>query len=125
MTESSRVPEADVPQRRDDLPASLHAVRARFVDLILPRLVTLEGLRADLASSSDSHAALAGIGSLCHKIAGVAATLGFPHAGDLAGEIDAAIDAGLAAGGTADVVWRQIDPALEALMDELESTLDA
>lgn len=68
--------------------------------------------------------ALGKIADLAHKIAGVAATLGYPYAGQLAAEIEQAVRDGDVAARSTHQTWNCIQPNLEALMDELESFLD-
>ena len=124
MTGSQPSVRHPTPHGASGVPVALHAARNRFVGLILPRLMAFETLRAALALSPDSRAELVEIGALCHKIAGVAETLGFERAGDMAGRLDGAIDQGLASGAAPRDVWQRIDPALEMLMDELEDAIE-
>lgn len=120
MTGSQPVADLRARSWGSDVPISLHPARDRFADLIPTHLAAFKHLRSALSSSTDGRSELAGIGVLCHKIAGVAETLGFARAGDLAGRLDGAIDAGLASGTAPRAVWHGIDPMLEALIKDLE-----
>ncbi|SEK58141.1 Hpt domain-containing protein [Roseovarius nanhaiticus] len=67
-------------------------VRARFINELEEKRLRLTQLRSHLQSHEQSHAASREIGQICHKIAGTAATLGFPVLGKYALAIDGAID---------------------------------
>lgn len=70
----------------------LRRVRARFVDELKNRHSRLTNLRADLdpdlSNDEVCKAAMTEIGQIAHKIAGTAATLGFPELGAQASAID-------------------------------------
>lgn len=68
--------------------SGLARVRARFVDELQGRRARIGMLRADLDHAAQPMGALTGIRQIAHKIAGTAATLGFPDLGALAAEID-------------------------------------
>lgn len=70
----------------------LARIRARFVDELRVRHARLVELRSHVGGPDQSHSALMEIGQINHKIAGTAATLGFPELGVRAGAIDSAID---------------------------------
>nr|WP_262494996.1 Hpt domain-containing protein [Paracoccus thiocyanatus] len=63
-------------------------MRARFVAELVNRHARLVVLRAWLDDASAYGPALTETGQICHKIAGTAATLGFPTLGTQAGAID-------------------------------------
>lgn len=106
------------------IPAALFPVRARFRDLILQRMMTFEALRIEFNAGNDPQRALSGIFALAHKIAGVAETLGFPDAGQLAAALDQHSGDGLARQVPLKDLWRSVEPQLVALLDELELLLD-
>jgi chemotaxis protein histidine kinase CheA len=66
----------------------LARIRARFVDELTTRFDDMAQLRPQLNDPSTAEPALIEIGKICHKIAGTAATLGFPTLGKEAAAID-------------------------------------
>lgn len=108
----------------DAIPKALFAARDRFRGLIIERIILLEALRIDARNRRDPQAALESISSVAHKIAGVAATLGFMNAGKLAEELERTYYDGADRNVPLDALWLDIEPTLIALMDELESLLD-
>ncbi len=106
------------------IPPSLVEIQARFRAMIVDRILMFEALKRAIEVNQQPAQALGAISDLAHKISGVAATLGYPHAGQLAAEIEQAIHDGNVAARSAHQTWNCIQPDLEALMDELESLLD-
>lgn len=111
-------------QSSDAIAAALAPVRARFCALIVQRLMVLESFRVDFNCGRYPHKALVGIIEIVHKIAGVAETLGFPAAGQLAATLEQSASDGFQRQAPAKEIWRVVEPQLIALMDELELLLD-
>jgi HPt (histidine-containing phosphotransfer) domain-containing protein len=103
----------------------LAAVRARFRDLIVQRVLEFERLKKLIEAAPGNAPALREVAALAHKISGVAATLGFAQAGDLAAALDTAIMRRQAAGVAAAAIWQDAAPMLETLLDALEEAIDA
>lgn len=103
---------------------ALLPVRARFVELLLPRVMELERLRCRVNAGQDAVASVLAIGALVHKIGGVAGTLGFSRVGNLALQVDARISEGRKLQEPLALVWDGAEPVLEALMDAMEAHLD-
>lgn len=111
------------PVQAEAIAPALAAVQARFRDRIVERVLEFEGLMQDVEAGRSPALALVSIADLAHKIVGVAATLGYPRAGDLAAEVEQRIRQGSFAGAAPQVTWRAVQPGLEALLDELEAML--
>lgn len=112
------------PDSATEIPAELIPARQRFRDLIIERIMTLEALGIRVRNGQEPRAALAGIVALSHKIAGVAGSLGFSSAGNLAAALERNyLDLTELKTPLRDV-WRDTEPRLIALMDELEALLD-
>lgn len=120
----SLVPERPGAAPREAVAPGLAAIQARFLELICDRVLVFETLKKGLEANRKPALALTGIAELAHKIAGVAATLGFPHAGELAADVERAVRDGAAAGMPALQTWKRVAPTLELFLDELESLLD-
>ncbi|NEY92142.1 Hpt domain-containing protein [Tabrizicola oligotrophica] len=120
----SLVPERPGSAPREAVAPGLAAIQARFLELICDRVLVFETLKKDLEANRKPALALTRIADLAHKIAGVAATLGFPHAGELAADVERAVRDGAAAGMPALQTWERVSPTLEQFLDELESLLD-
>lgn len=69
-------------------PASLDDIRARFISANRARVDEFIGMRAQMDDRPDSLETLRLIGDEAHRIAGVAATLGFSEMGESAFTID-------------------------------------
>ena len=102
------------------LESELDLIRARYVASLDITIIELDVL-LNAIGSSDSDRAFDAIRSRVHKIAGVAPMLGFSRIGDLAREIEIALEDCSAPPdpGKASSVRDQ----LERLLDELESCL--
>ncbi|RKF14189.1 hypothetical protein D6850_13595 [Roseovarius spongiae] len=74
--------------KQDALSVGLVRVRARFLDELHGRFDRIDELRLQFGNDRCDHAALREIGEIAHKIAGTAATLGFPKLGESATVID-------------------------------------
>lgn len=107
-----------------DIPSALIPARERFCDLIIQRIVAFESFRLDIRKGRNPEAALKGITSLAHMIAGVAETLGYPKAGNLAAAIEYQCGDGLGRHIHVSELWHGVEPQLLALMNELELLLD-
>ena len=76
------------PQLQQAFNDSLSRIRARFVNELQDRVVRLDELKEHLAKIPTDRIALNEVGQIAHKIAGTAATLGFPNLGSLATETE-------------------------------------
>lgn len=97
------------------LSQGLARVRARFLGELEGRAARVYALRAALDAPATADEALVEIGRIAHKIAGTAATLGFPDLGTAAAAIDEAAS-------------RHADPAAppaSALAPEVDRLLNA
>ncbi len=72
----------------DLLTEGLTRVRLRFLDSLCGCISRTTHLRAQLTKRIEVKDSLSEIGQICHKIAGTAATLGFPELGATASKID-------------------------------------
>ena len=106
------------------IPSGLIPARERFCDLIIERIVAFEAFRLDFRNGRDPVAALRSVISLAHMIAGVAETLGYPKAGNLAAAIEFQCCEALDRHIPAAELWHGVEPRLIALMNELELLLD-
>lgn len=96
----------------------LARVRARFVEELQERFRRVQELRLHLEQHPSSTEPLTGIGQIAHKIAGTAATLGFPELGSISAQVD---DAVAARAGTPD----EPDAALTARIDHMLAVMGA
>ncbi|MCE8006791.1 Hpt domain-containing protein [Aestuariivita sp.] len=96
---------------------ALVELRNRFRGTLEERIITME--RATIALDSDPECAEAAeiVRRECHKLSGIASSLGFDQIGAQATEIDMAF-----AGNTA--IWTQVRPMVNDLLDKLECELD-
>lgn len=115
---------AATPALNDEIAPELLPARKRFRDLAIERIMTLESLRIRVTSGQEPRTAIAGIVALAHKIAGSAGSLGYGAAGNLAARIDQISRDQAEVKLPLNELWRQIEPRLIALMDELEALLD-
>lgn len=103
---------------------ALRAIRLRFIDSLVARLLRFEDLKQQIASNPIALAPLSEISAMAHKIAGVAETLGFGEIGRSAGWIDAEITKGVRNGDSAAIIWRSVESPLETMLEKLEALLD-
>lgn len=66
----------------------LGKIRTHFLSELEKQYLEVEMLRDRLDQVADHSETCHAIGRICHKIAGTAATLGFPDLGDIAAKID-------------------------------------
>ena len=92
-------------------------MRQKFIEGLHTRILTLEQYAIEFRSDENDHEVLDAIRHECHKLAGVAASFGFPGIGSRASEIDTAISLGAM---TRDAV----SESLEDLMNQMEDLLD-
>lgn len=104
-------------QPSGDLAALLAPIRARFFDGLELRIIRLETASVKLAGTPSDVEALQVVRHECHKMAGVAPTLGFERAGALARSIDEALS-------TNSTFAPKTAQTLEHLLNELEALLD-
>ena len=105
---------------RNTVPAALMPARARFCNLIVQRILAFEAFRVNSATDADPRPASAAIAALAHKIAGVGETLGFSRVGQLAATLEQCTRDGLSRHIPPRELSRDVDPLLDALLDELE-----
>lgn len=87
-------PEMAVAQTPSD---PLAPIRQRFVATIGGHLQEIALLRGNAATPEDEREALRGIGLIAHRVAGVAATLGFEDLGRIAAALDQKIGSAMKA----------------------------
>lgn len=95
----------------------LQQLRQRFLDGLPARILLLDQLSIELRTVGNDAAALAAIKNECHKLAGVAASFGFPKIGRRAAEIDEALCDG-------ELERGELERSLEDLMNLMEDQLD-
>ncbi|MCF3595921.1 Hpt domain-containing protein [Rhodobacteraceae bacterium LMO-12] len=105
-----------------NLSVGLSRVRARFVDELKNRYSRLLQLRSQLSNDATSTDALIEIGQISHKIAGTAATLGFPQLGAEAAEIDDFITRNEV---TADTLSSGIVPQIDHMNETINAVIQA
>jgi HPt (histidine-containing phosphotransfer) domain-containing protein len=117
---------ADHPKAvlRERIAPVLVGVQVRFREMIIDRILVFEAMKNAIEANRQPAQALGKIADMAHKIAGVAATLGYPYAGQLAAEVEQLVRDGDATARSTHQTWSCVRPSLEALMDELESLLD-
>lgn len=103
--------------------AGLDAIRARFLGVLNERLDRMEMHGMDLGDPATRLPALQAIGADAHKLAGTAATLGYPELGAMARSVDVTILEILSSNG-AETAPRQTDAAIDALMDKIFEVLE-
>lgn len=103
----------------DGVPTALLPLRMRFIEMNVARSAELSILRNRLKRDQDPEPSLLEIGDLVHKIAGVAATLGFAEMGRLALELDKLTTCLRLGELRVGQVWSEAEPVLDALIDEI------
>lgn len=98
---------------------SLADIRARFIQANRARVEDLIGMREQMHARPDAIEPLRHIGDEAHKIAGVAATLGFREMGDCAMVIDRTV----AAMGSREVMPAEARLRIGAALDQLIETM--
>ncbi|SHG79667.1 Hpt domain-containing protein [Marivita hallyeonensis] len=110
----------DKGSRAAELSMRLASIRKDFLDRLVERRARIAALVNDIDQTAPTPEAAEGIRHNAHKIAGVAATLGFPRLGELA----AALDASLVA--HADQIdWEPTRDLTNELLAEIEVVLNA
>lgn len=103
-------------QMSSPLQVTIANLRARFVGELETRILQIEAASLRLRRDPGDAAARDFLQRDCHKIAGIAATLGFPRLGEIAATIDRQLCDGVA--------WAGVHALVETLMDEMEGALD-
>ncbi|OSQ46598.1 Hpt domain-containing protein [Marivita geojedonensis] len=109
----------DRAQGSVNLNARIAVIRENFLERLVVRSFELEDIVNDIEDSGLTPEAVAQLGHHAHKIAGVAATLGFPRLGSLAAQTDAAIVEG---GSRLD--WTSTHALVTELLTEMNSVLE-
>ena len=112
--------ETDSVREVDD---SLRDVRRDFINRLCDYVLSLEALTQETRDSEDYTHGLRNVEIVSHKIAGVAATLGFPALGEDARKIEASISKENSELHP-NKLWQQVEPALEHFMDSMERAID-
>ena len=106
--------------KTSELSERLAAIRANFVDQLIERCLDIDALSRALGQNEIDADLFDRAAHHIHKIAGVAATLGFERLGKLAAQTDEMI---VTQG--SDVSGQTILDLLESLLDEIEEVLEA
>lgn len=104
-------------QNQQNIKEMMAKLRANFRGQLLDKLLTIEDASVRLAQSPHDSVALARVKRECHKLSGVARSLGFSKIGDVATDIDCAISKETAS-------WSELQPTVERLLDMMEAELD-
>lgn len=99
------------------------AIRLRYLDTMETTIIELDALLGAIGRPDVQERALEGIRFRAHKISGTAETFGYPRVGQLAHQVETAVDqrARLSASGPT----KKIEALVEVLLVEMEQTLDA
>lgn len=108
----------------DAMAKTIASVRRRFVATLEDRLLQLEHLKCQLSCTDQRSASLKTLQSEAHKIAGVAATIGYKDIGQRASETENQIDIALA-GNLAEIDMSETVAVIEDFLDAVEDALDA
>lgn len=108
----------------DAMANTIASVRRRFVLTLEDRLLQLEHLKCQLSSADKRSASLEMVQSEAHKIAGIAATIGFSNIGQRAIETENQIGATLARN-VSEIDISDTVAVIDGFLDALESALDA
>ncbi|KIC45961.1 hypothetical protein RA28_09940 [Ruegeria sp. ANG-S4] len=96
----------------DQLNTAIALLRSRFVDTCGDRLKTLAQAVDAIRIGADATQELSQIRRECHKLAGLAGSIGFSELGELAEEIDITLKTGQSD-------WAAVEPKLGELMQAL------
>jgi len=99
------------------------AVRMRYLDAMEITIIELDALLGAIDRPDIQEQALEGIRFRAHKISGTAETLGYPRIGELAHDVETAVDQRTSWSGSSQT--KKIRALLEVLLEEMEQTLDA
>ena len=92
-------------------------LQARFRTSLEERIIRMETAAAALDAAPDDDEARQAVHRDCHKLAGIASSLGFEGISEKAAEIDGALSAGK-------TEWKDLREKVEDLLDEMEQELD-
>lgn len=107
------------PLFQNQVQTQVAQIRHRFLERLTDRCLDMEMLANSIDRTGVDIATVMAIRQHAHKIAGVAATLGFDRLGALAAETDACM---ARIDGQTD--WTAARPLLESLLLEIESVLE-
>ncbi|MCU4654303.1 Hpt domain-containing protein [Roseibacterium sp. SDUM158016] len=100
--------------------AGIAKLRDGFLDRVAERVITIDAILAAASGPTIPEADVRTIVHHTHKTAGVAATFGFAELGARASEVERILTSG-----GAEIPWQAVRPAIETLLDEMESALDS
>lgn len=103
------------------LTSGLAKIRIRFLDELKPRLEELTILRAQAEHADSAETSMTQIGFIAHKLAGTAATLGFPDLGQAAAELDDVVTFELGHRNSRSDVLHRADDLLAAMHSALQA----
>ena len=104
------------------LAKEIDAVRTRFLDAMENTIIELDALLQAMGRPDIQDRALEGIRFRTHKISGTAATFGYPRIGELAQQIETAVNQRTSRAGSSQA--KRIGVLLTDLLDEMEQALD-
>ncbi|MCP5038729.1 MAG: hypothetical protein GY945_14140 [Rhodobacteraceae bacterium] len=104
--------------------AALAPLRAKFVNTCEGYVLDIEWLLGEIRGDRNPSAAFSEILNLTHRISGVAASFGYSSLGTNAARIENHILGARKAGVADGKTFAQIEPAIEELLDGLETVLD-
>lgn len=104
-------------QNQENIQEMMAKLRENFRGQMMDKLLTIENASARLSDAPNDNIAMACIKRECHKLSGVARSLGFSEIGSVATEIDCATSNEL-------VPWSELQPKVEQLLDMMEAELD-
>jgi HPt (histidine-containing phosphotransfer) domain-containing protein len=120
MNQSFGSQEARQRTIEDTLGLNLKVIQARFLETLEDRVTELRRHKNEIVGNSNVAASLKAISDMVHKIAGVAATLGFPLAGTLAAGVESNIYESGLDGVSPEDAWRRVSPSFDRLLEELD-----
>ncbi len=112
------------PKAKATLDAALAPIRRSFLNTIIQRVLRFEAMKQNLEAGIEMTESLNAVANLAHKMAGVAATLGFGEIGTLAQDVDRTVTSGILSDKGPAATWLAVEDKLEALLDAMEAQLD-
>ncbi|MDY6859443.1 MAG: Hpt domain-containing protein [Pseudomonadota bacterium] len=103
----------------EKMQTAILAVRGRFVGSLAGRLEAMDRIMLQLEAGLVSDDALTHVAADAHKIRGLAKTLGFAELGELAGNVENAVNAFLAKADAAPA-RAELFAMIDALLDQMD-----